>query len=94
MAAKKEENAKVKLPTAKKRDIQNEKRRLENRAFKAKVRTSINTFEKALQEKDPSIKEKLNTVYSLMDKGVKTNKFSLNKASRIKSKLSLRSKSS
>lgn len=89
---KAEEVKKVKRPTALKRDIQNEKRRLRNKAFKSQVRTAIRQFEEILSKGEPeAVKEKLNTVYSLMDKGVKKGVFKINKASRTKSRLTARS---
>lgn len=89
---KAEEVKKVKRPTALKRDIQNEKRRLRNKTFKSQVRTAIRHFEESLPKGEPdAIKEKLNTVYSLMDKGVKKGVFKINKASRTKSRLTARS---
>jgi small subunit ribosomal protein S20 len=82
------ENKKVKRPTAKKRDIQNEKRRLLNKAFKSRVSTAISSFKSSVTAKDGSlVKETLKTVYSLMDKGVKTGVFKINKAARVKSRL-------
>ena len=92
MANEKEEVKKVKRPTAEKRDIQNEKKRLRNKAFKSKVRTAIRNFEEILPKGEAeAIKEKLNAVYSMMDKGVKKGVFKINKASRTKSRLAARS---
>ncbi len=89
--AKKEEAKKVKLPTAKKRDLQSKKRNLNNRAFKSTVNTAIRSLEQTLAQGDAAAaKEKLSTVCSLVDKGVKKNKFKLNTASRIKAKFSKR----
>jgi len=82
---------KVKRPTALKRDIQNEKRRLINKAFKSKIRTTVRQFEELLPKADTAaITEKLNEIYSLMDKGVKKGIFKINKASRTKSRLTAR----
>lgn len=82
---------KEKRPTAQKRDIQNEKRRLRNRAFKSTVRTAIRSFEEALVKGDADeTRLNLNSVYSLMDKGVKRGAFKLNKASRTKARLAAR----
>lgn len=76
------------IPTAKKRDKQNEKARLRNRSFKAKVRTALRSFEDAVTKGDKTVMQKsLSEVFSLMDKGVKTGCFKLNKASRTKSRL-------
>ena len=85
----KKKEAKVKRPSALKRDMQNEKRCLRNRSYRAKVSTAIRGFEKALTQKESedAIKSKLNVIFSLMDKGVKTGCYKLNKAARTKSRL-------
>ena len=87
----KEKKAKTRQPTAKKIDIQNEKRRMRSRSFKASVRTAIRQFEAGLAEKDSAaIKERLSFVYSMMDKGVKRSVFKQNKANRTKARLTAR----
>lgn len=80
----KKKNSKKKVPTAKKRDIQNKKRRLLNKSFKSKTKTAISSFLKSPKEQKKDI---LKTVFSLMDKGAKKGTFKKNKANRIKSKL-------
>lgn len=91
MAEAKEKTAKVKRPTPLKRDIQNEKKRERNKSFKTNVKSAIRNFEAAMPKGDEAvIKEKLNQVYSLMDKGVKRGIFKLNKASRTKARLTAR----
>lgn len=92
MAEEKEtEKKKVKRPTAKKRDLQSERKRLHNRSFRARVLTEVRAFESLISEgKMDGAKEKLANIYSLMDKGVKTNIVKLNKASRTKARLSNR----
>ncbi len=88
MAEEKKES-KPKRPTAKKRDIQNEKRRMHNRSFKSRMKTAVRSFEKNVIEKNESeAKAQLNSVYSLLDKGVKTGIYKLNKVSRLKHKYS------
>ncbi len=83
-----EKKAKTKTPTAVKRHKQSLKARLHNRSFKAKVRTAINAFDEAVSKGDKAaIQSRLNGVYSLMDKGVKTGNYKLNKAARTKSRL-------
>ena len=83
--------AKVKRPTPLKRDLQNEKRRLRNKSFKSGVRTAIRSFDETLSKGDSAaIRQKLDEVYSLMDKGVKRGIFKLNKASRTKARLAAR----
>lgn len=84
-----EKKAKTKRPTAKKRDIQNEKRRLQNRVFKSRVKTAVRSFEKEVSEKNETeAKARLNAIYSLLDKGVKRGIYKLNKVSRLKGKFS------
>ena len=84
---------KKKRPTALKRDLQSEKSRVRNKQFKARVNTAVRAFERSLSAKDEtSTKDTLNTVFSLMDKGVKTGVFKPNKASRVKSRLTARVK--
>lgn len=91
MAKDKAPAKKVKRPTALKRDIQNEKRRLRNKSFKSQVRTAVRSFEDVVAKGEAeAIKLKLDAVYSLMDKGVKKGVFKLNKASRTKSRLAAR----
>ncbi len=91
MAKEKEVKQKVKRPAAKKRDLQHEKRRVHNKSFRAQVLTAVRTLEQSIAQKESAaIPEKLNKVYSLMDKGVKTGIYKLNTASRIKSRLTRR----
>lgn len=91
MAKEPVKKEKVKRPTPLKRDIQNEKRRLRNKAFKSSVRTAIRQFEENLPKGEEAvIKEHLDNVYSMMDKGVKRGVYKLNKASRTKSRLAAR----
>lgn len=80
--AEEKKAAKTKRPTAKKRDIQNAKRRLINRSFKSRVKTAVKTFENEKNETN------LNLLYALLDKGVKRGIYKLNKASRLKSRFS------
>ena len=91
MAKEETKEKKVKRPQAIKRDIQSERRRVANKTFRSSVRTAIRSFEETLGQGDASSsKEKLNEVYSLMDKGVKRGVFKLNKASRTKARLTAR----
>jgi small subunit ribosomal protein S20 len=89
---KKDENARQ--PSALKRDIQSEKRRLRNRSYRSSVLTAIRSFETSLEKKEApaSINAKLQTVYSIMDQGVKKGVYKPNKAARTKSRLTLRTK--
>ncbi len=92
MADETKKKAPVKKPTALKRDIQNEKRRLRNRSYRSSVLTAIRGFESALTKKEEpeAVKAKLSEVYSLMDKGVKRGIFKANKAARTKSRMNAR----
>ena len=82
---------KVKRPTALKRDLQNNKRRLNNKVYKSRVRTSIRAFQDSITKGDQAeTTQKLNEVYSILDKCAKTGVFKLNKVSRTKSRLAAR----
>ncbi|MFT4551946.1 MAG: small subunit ribosomal protein S20 [Chlamydiales bacterium] len=86
-----EEKKKVKRPTAIKRMIQNETRRLINKSFKSKVHSAVRRFDEALKEGDKDvIGTSLNTVYSYMDKAVKRGIFKQNKVDRTKQRFSVR----
>ena len=91
-AADKKAEAKQKRHSALKRDMQNEKRRLANRSYRAKVLTAIRSFENSLEQKEAAeaVKTKLNTIFSLMDKGVKKGIYKTSKAARTKSRLNAR----
>ena len=93
-APQKKKETNVRQPSALKRDIQSEKRRLRNRSYRSSVLSAVRSFETSLEKKEApeSIKTKLNEVYSLMDKGVKKGVFKANKASRTKSRLTARIK--
>jgi small subunit ribosomal protein S20 len=91
--AEEKKKVRVKKPTALKRDEQSLKRNLRNRSFKSKVATALRSFEDSLSKKEAAtIKQNVNLLTSLMDKGVKKGIFKLNKASRVKSRLSARVK--
>ncbi len=82
------EQKKTKKTTALKREAQNIQRNAKNRSYKSKVSTAVRSLQEAVKQKQSSeLPLKLNTVFSLMDKGVKTGIFKLNKASRVKSRL-------
>lgn len=84
-------NAKVKRPSALKRDMQSEKRRVKNKTYRSTVNTAIKAFEQSLAKNDAvDAKAKLSYVSSLMDKGVKKGIFPKNKASRTKSNLAVK----
>ena len=75
-----------KRPTALKRDIQNVRKRNQNRSFKSNIRTTMNGFEAALKKGSEEGKSALRSIYSLMDKGVKKGIFKKNKAARVKAR--------
>ena len=86
----KEITKKTKTPTAIKRMLQNEKKRAINQTFKSKVKTAIRGFKETLiNDEAAESQDKLNLVYSLMDKGTKKNVYKKNKANRVKSKLTM-----
>jgi len=87
-----DEKKKKKRPTAEKRMKQDEKKREKNKAEKSRIRTAVRRFEESLNSGDEAaVKETLKEVYSLVDKAVKKGIYKLNKASRIKSRLSAKS---
>ena len=82
-----EDKKKTKLPTAAKRDLVNEKKRIINKSFKSNVRTTLNNFHEAVKSGEKEgVTEKLNALYSVVDKGVKRGIFKRNKASRMKAR--------
>lgn len=91
MSKEKKPETKQKRPTALKRDMQDKRRNLRNRSFKARVRTAIRGLEATLAGGDKAkATESLMLVHSLMDKGAKFGIFKDNKASRIKSRTAAR----
>ena len=85
--ADEKEKKKVKCPTAEKRALQNQKCALRNKSFKSEMKTAIRHLETAVSKNEAgSIKEKLNDVFSMLDKGVKKGSVKLNKAARLKSR--------
>ncbi len=89
--AKEEEKKKIKRPTALKRDLQNEKKRLRNKMARSQLKTATRKFEDSLKSGEKEeIQSHLNEVYSLMDKGVKKKILKKNKASRLKSRYATR----
>ncbi len=87
MAEKKEKSKKVKISTAIKRNLQNDKKKLCNKMFKSRVNTAIRQFNDHVKEKKTeALSNDLRAVYSLMDKGVKRGIFKLNKAKRYKAR--------
>ena len=88
MAETKKNTKQQKRPTAEKRNLQNQKRRLVNKGYKSQVRTAIRSLHDFLDKKEAvQTAQKLQDVYSILDKCVKKGVFKLNKASRTKSRL-------
>jgi small subunit ribosomal protein S20 len=91
MATQGDKNKKVKRPTAQKRDLQNQKKRLRNRSVRASVKTAVRNFEDALVTKDPAaVQNNLSLAYSLLDKAVNKGVYTRNKANRSKARLAAR----
>ena len=86
---------KTKRPSALKRALQNERRRLKNRSLDSTVHTTIRALKAAFSknESKEQIKAKLQSAYSIVDKAVKRGLFKPQKAARMKSRLALRSTS-
>ena len=85
------EEKKVKKATALKRQEQSERKRIQNKAFRSKVRTAFKGFLSSVNEKDAK-KQMVSfaEVSSLLDKGVNKGIFKKNKASRLKARMSVR----
>jgi small subunit ribosomal protein S20 len=84
----KKQVAKVKRASAQKRQIQSEKKRLQNKAYRSRVRTAIRQFREGTGQVEMAKKlVLLAEVASLMDKGVNKGIFKRNKANRVKSRL-------
>ena len=65
MAKEEAKKKKVKVSTAIKRDLQNEKKRLRNKVYRSKVRTAIRAFEayqKVIQTIDEADEAAVNTI--------------------------------
>ena len=92
--AEEKEKQKKKQPTAMKRMLQNEKRRQQNKAFKSRIRTAVRRFEASVGAGEQAqIDQSLSSVYGLVDKAVKLGIYKLNKASRMKSRLTAKAAS-
>lgn len=89
---KEKTTGKVKRPSALKRALQNEKRRLKNRSLNSTVSTAVRSFKEAVSknESKEQVQSKLQSAYSIVDKAVKRGLYKPQKAARIKSRLALR----
>ncbi|MBM3194990.1 MAG: 30S ribosomal protein S20 [Chlamydiae bacterium] len=85
--AEKKPKGPQKRPSALKRDMQAETRRLRNRSRKAEIFTERKKLEAAPAEKKSS---QLSNVVRLLDKAAKKGTIHPNKASRLKSRLAVR----
>lgn len=83
-----EQTQKKKRPTAEKRHLQDERKRVHRKSFRSRISSAIRAYKNALKETPDEAKNKLNVAYSLLDKAVKKKIFKKNKAARTKSKLS------
>lgn len=72
-----------------KRNLTNEKKRLQNAAFKSSIKTAIKKFEVAVQNKNvEEAKTNFNLANKKLDKALAKGLFHKNKVSRIKSHIS------
>lgn len=84
----KKEKGPSKRTSAKKRQLQSERKRVANKAACSCIKTKVRTFRGSVgAESLEKNQEKLQEIYSLADKAAKKKIFSRNKASRIKSRL-------
>ncbi len=77
---------KIKLATAVKRNKQDAKKRIRNRATKSRIHTARIALKKAADDSEEK-SEHLSSLHSLIDKAVKKGLFKKNKANRLKSRL-------
>lgn len=79
------------LSSAKKRQLQNEKRRLRNKSVRSCIRTKVRDFREEVDSLVTAKKgENFSELCSLLDKAAKKGLVTLNKASRLKSRLAAR----
>jgi len=85
-----DDKKKQKRPSALKRVLQDNKKRLRNKSFRSSVQTAIRSLKSSISQKESTdeLQKKLSNIYSLMDKGVKKGVYKSNKAARTKSRLS------
>ena len=87
-AEEKEKSKATKTSSAKKRQLQNEKRRVANKAARSCIRTKIRGFREEVNALEAAQKAgNLSEICSLLDKAAKKGLFSLNKSSRLKSRI-------
>ena len=76
------------LSSALKRQKQSEKRKLRNKNVRSQIRTAIKNFRSSFaQNEEQALHDALKSISSLLDKAAAKGVFKLNKASRLKSRL-------
>jgi small subunit ribosomal protein S20 len=84
----KQEKGPTKQPSAKKRQLQSEKRRIANKSVRSRFKTKVKVFQETVTTQPKAKREEnVQELYSMADKAAKKHIFSKNKASRIKSRL-------
>lgn len=84
---KKEEGKKVRRTSARKRQIQNESKRLKNKGERSRIKTAVRAFRESPRTEGEKKAQMLQEIYSLVDKASKKRVLHKNKASRLKSRL-------
>ncbi|MBS0621582.1 MAG: 30S ribosomal protein S20 [Verrucomicrobia bacterium] len=85
-----EKAKKTKRPTALKRVLTSEKRRVLNKSFRSEVRTTLRDLETELKKgKSEELTRLLNEAYAVLDKSAKRGVFKLNKVSRMKARYAI-----
>jgi small subunit ribosomal protein S20 len=84
----KEKQKVTKRASAKKREIQDKKRRLINRAYRGEIRGAIKNLRSSIESgAKEKLKTALSSAFSVLDKGVKKSVIKKNKANRLKARL-------
>lgn len=89
MAGKEEKvKVKVRVPSARKRQLQDIRRRERNRDCNSQVKTAVRRFRESFETGSlENTAVKLQAMFSTVDKGVKKGVVPANRASRLKSRL-------
>ena len=88
-----EEEKKQKRATCKKRHLQDERKRVQSKAHRSRMKTAYKTFLTSLKNEDA--KKRIDAyaeLSSILDKGVNKGIFKKNKSSRLKARMSARLK--
>jgi small subunit ribosomal protein S20 len=87
----KEESQATKRPSAKKRQRQNEKCRIRNKAARSCIKTKLHRFRAEIgQIESEKSQSTLSEIQGMLDKAAKKGLFKANKASRLQSRLAAR----